>query len=169
MSASESARVLSMALLALTAAVMSSCGESGATNADHTPERDAPPPAEAQPAPAVTEEQLAHGRTLYNEHCLECHQPDGYGVPGVQPPLVDSHIVRRDPDRMIRMVIRGVGGGPGAMRSSGMYGGVMNAFGHLSDEDLAALLSFVRVEFGGVDEGVTTEDIARIREDIAGQ
>jgi len=155
--------------MALTGAVLSACGESGASSADQTPQGEAPSSSEAMPAPAVTEEQLARGRTLYNEHCLVCHQPDGFGVPGIQPPLVDSDIVVNDPDRMIRMVIRGVGGGPGAMQSSGMYGGVMNAFGHLPDEDLAAMLTFVRVEFGDAEEGVTTEDIAGIREDIAGQ
>jgi mono/diheme cytochrome c family protein len=84
-------------------------------------------------------------------------------MPNFQPSLVDSEVVANDPDRLIRMVLYGVGAGPNALPPSGDYSGAMNAFGHLPDKDLAALVSFVRMEWGGAAEPVSVEDIERVR------
>jgi len=112
---------------------------------------------------ALGPDERARGRALYDQHCLVCHQPDGSGVPRLQPSLVDSEMVASDGDAVIRIVLRGVRFGPDALPGSEEYTGFMNSFGHLPDEDLAALISFVRMEWGDAEQGVSVEDIARVR------
>lgn len=91
----------------------------------------------------------AEGQALYMQTCLACHQADGSGVPGMQPALRADSSVMTDTDRAIEVVLRGIGGEEPAVPASGEYAMVMQASAHLSDEQIANLISYIRQEFNG--------------------
>lgn len=118
----------------------------------------APPPADAwtedpEPLPLLTEDwsfpatsaELKAGQDLYAVHCAPCHRPDGTGAPGLIPPLTDTDWVKNK-NRLIQVVLAGLSG---RIEVNGLpYEQEMPAFRHLSDEDLAALLTYVRASYG---------------------
>ncbi len=100
------------------------------------------------------------GARLYVNNCLACHLGDGAGVPGVQPPLAGTPLPGGDPDVLLRWVM--FGERPAAL-PRGQYSGVMPQFGYLSDDDLAALLSYVRSSFGNHAAPITPATVAAVR------
>jgi putative membrane-bound dehydrogenase-like protein len=106
------------------------------------------------------------GETIYEMACLPCHQPEGKGLPGVYPPLVGSEFVRGDTARLIRIVLHGLSG---PITVAGKEFGntpaavPMPAMGGLEDVQLAALLTYVRAEFGGGAGAVAPDEVARVR------
>ncbi len=106
--------------------------------------------------PAVTA-----GQQLYRNYCLSCHQADGGGVPGMYPPLIDSEWVQGDKGRLVRLLLNGMRG-PIEVKGE-TYDNIMTPHGHLSDQDLAAVLTFVRSGFDNDASPVTPEEVAAVR------
>jgi mono/diheme cytochrome c family protein len=83
------------------------------------------------------------GGRIYITNCSSCHQLDGRGLPGAFPALAGNAIVTGDPRTVISIVkfgLRGkiLGRGEG-------FGGVMPPWqGLLSDDDLAAVVTYIR-------------------------
>jgi mono/diheme cytochrome c family protein len=100
------------------------------------------------------------GERLYLSNCLACHQKNGEGVKGLQPPLIGTPVTIGDPDQLLGWVM--FGKRPAAL-PKGQFGGVMPQFAYLSDADLAALLTHVRSSFGNQAPPVTPEMVARAR------
>jgi aldose sugar dehydrogenase len=100
------------------------------------------------------------GRRLYVTHCLACHQPQGEGLSGVQPPLAGTPVPNGDPEALARWVMFGLR--PPAL-PRGRYSGVMPQFAYLSDADLATLLSYVRSHFGNHAPPVPEPLVAAVR------
>ncbi|HEX5092008.1 MAG TPA: c-type cytochrome [Burkholderiales bacterium] len=104
---------------------------------------NAPKPAPAAAAPAKT---AVDGGAQYQQQCSACHQPDGRGVPGNFPPLAEN------PDLFLARlfpVYVALNGLEGEIAVKGAkYQGVMPPFGHLSDEQIAAIVNFVRGAWG---------------------
>ena len=109
----------------------------------------------AAPLPA----HLEPGREVYLKTCVECHQPKGEGVPDTFPPLAGSEWVKGDTDTMLRILLGGLAG-PVDVNGK-RYNGVMPGHSHATDADLAAVASYVRHAFGGLDEKPV--DPARIK------
>ncbi len=106
------------------------------------------------------------GRIQFETHCAACHQPDGSGAEGGGPPLADSSWVSGPPSRLIRLVLQGVRG-PIVVNGE-TYNREMIGFGPVAtDEELAALLTYVRGQWGGIEERITPEDVGRIRQATA--
>ena len=102
---------------------------------------DAPAPsnaaADAQPV----------GKALYARHCLSCHQADGRGVPNMQPPIKGGTWVKGDAKALAMFVM--TGGFDSANRKEGAASeNPMPPFRQLSDEDLAAILTYIRQKYG---------------------
>lgn len=97
----------------------------------------------------------ADGASVYSDHCLTCHQAGGEGVPSLQPSLLDSAILAGDPDGLIAFMLSGDG-------ASGEWGNVMPTYDFLTDEELAAVLTYARESFAGADE-ISPEDVAAAR------
>jgi mono/diheme cytochrome c family protein len=89
---------------------------------------------------------MQRGLELYSDNCLVCHQAGGGGVADLQPALVESSKVLGDPATLVRWVLLG----SEAEKATGgrRYQNVMPAFDHLGDEDLAAIVTYVRQTFG---------------------
>jgi mono/diheme cytochrome c family protein len=128
-------RVLMAMSLAL---VISGCGEDA-------------PASSGISAPAID------GRAVY-VRCQACHGLDGAGVPGLYPPLRASAKLRADdPAAAIAVVLHGAPSArPGAP--------AMPACAHLSDDEIAAVLTWMRrswVEPSAI--AVMPEQVRRVR------
>jgi putative membrane-bound dehydrogenase-like protein len=100
-------------------------------------------------------------------HCGTCHQPDGKGVENTYPPLAKSEWLEDD-ERMIKIVLKGL---YGELKFQGKtYGPSRNtppmvAFGPLAnDQEIAAVISYVRQSFGNDLNFIKPEEVKRIRE-----
>ena len=88
---------------------------------------------------------MARGGELYRQHCADCHGAQGQGAPGVYPALVGNRVVTMTrPANLLLAVTRG-GFAPGTAANPRPYG--MPPF-DLPDEDLAALLTWLRGSWG---------------------
>jgi mono/diheme cytochrome c family protein len=104
---------------------------------------------------------MMRSQEVYEEHCLVCHQASGKGVPSMVPTLVESDWVAGDEERLIRAVLEGLEG-PIEVKGK-TFRGVMSAQPDLSDDDVAAVLTYVRQGFGNDSPVVTPERVAEVR------
>ena len=107
------------------------------------------------------------GRRIYTRNCVACHQANGQGVPGAFPTLVDTDWVLGSEERLVRVLLHGLEGEIVVRGTT--YNGVMPAFGNLSDLHIAAVLSFIRNEWGNEAPYIEEETVARIRSEEAGR
>jgi cytochrome c oxidase subunit 2 len=106
--------------------------------------------------PMSADELKAHGEKIYASNCVACHQSTGMGVPGTFPALSGSKIVNGPKDGQIAVLLNGVvkDGKPTAMAS----------FKHLSDADLAAVITYTRNNWANKAGGaVTPADVKAAR------
>jgi mono/diheme cytochrome c family protein len=105
------------------------------------------------------------GAQLFGAKCVACHQAAGTGVPGVFPPLAGSEWVQGDPKILVKLVLLGVSGEIEVKGAK--YNGLMPPFKDtLSDAEIAAVLSYVRSQWGNsappVDAAAVTEGRAAV-------
>ncbi len=107
------------------------------------------------------------GAEIYSRegHCATCHQPDGEGLAlSGFPPLTKSEWVTKDEDRLIKLTLNGM---MGPLEFQGKtYPGLvpMTPFGGmLSDDDLAAVLTYVRNSYGNQAPPVTAAKVKQVR------
>lgn len=90
--------------------------------------------------------QLAKGKILYAKHCVVCHQADGGGVMGLNPPLIKTDYVLGDQKRLINIILKGL---DKEIEIDGeTYANPMPGLSHLSDQEVADVLSYIRNNFG---------------------
>lgn len=100
------------------------------------------PGAPATLAPELTARPLT-GDAIYRARCSPCHQANAEGLAPSFPPLVGSEWVTGDVETPIRIVLDGLTG-PTQVRGA-RYDGNMPAWGSmLTDEEIAAVLTYVR-------------------------
>jgi mono/diheme cytochrome c family protein len=139
---------------------------------------NAPAPAEAGKDKVTPPEHLSkkdaklfvQGAEIYNReaHCITCHQANGKGLPDSGlPPLVKSSWVTGDPDRLIKLTLKGL---MGPIEVNGLkYPGQvpMTPFENLlTDNEIAAVLTFTRNSFGNKASAIQSSDIARVRKEV---
>jgi mono/diheme cytochrome c family protein len=101
------------------------------------------------------------GQKSYARHCLSCHQADGGGVPNMQPAIAGGPWVGGDPRALASFVM--TGGFDSAQRKDSAVHNVMPAFAHLSDQELADILTYIRQKFGKGASPVSAADVAAAR------
>ena len=101
------------------------------------------------------------GQSLYQTYCVSCHQAEGQGIPGTFPPLAKSDYLMADTTRAIETVLNGRNG-PLEVNEQ-QYNGTMPAMGHLKDEDIADILSYVRSSWGNAGSPVSAAEVAAVR------
>lgn len=114
-----------------------------------------------RPAAMTKEDQIAAGSKLYASTCGACHQPSGRGLPHAFPPLAGSDFLMADKDRSIEVVLRGLKG-PVTVNGES-FDSMMPPQSHLSDAEIANLLTFARNSWGNSGEAVTPEEVAAKR------
>lgn len=106
------------------------------------------------------------GKRVY-ETCAACHQGNGLGLPGQFPPLAGSDWVLADgPERVIRLVLSGI---QGPITVSGQsFNGAMVGWGPVfKDHEIAAVLTYIRSEWGNKASAVTAKEVEAIRSQVA--
>ncbi|RZL92014.1 MAG: cytochrome c [Variovorax sp.] len=98
------------------------------------------------------------GRQLFVAKCQACHQASGQGLPGVFPPLAGSSWVKGPAEVSVQILLHGLNGPIEVAGAT--YNGSMPAFGEqMNDAELAAVLSFIRSEWGNTSPGVEAEHV----------
>lgn len=125
----------------------------------------APKPPVVVPLTAAQQASFEHGRTIFNGLCAACHQPHGYGLDGLAPPLVDSEWVTGKPDVVARIVMNGLGG---PVKVGGRTWDLsMPPMAQLNDEDLAAVVTYVRREWEHTASPVDAKFVKGLRDQYA--
>jgi nitrite reductase (NO-forming) len=92
---------------------------------------------------------------------MGCHQAEGQGISGTFPPLAKSDHVLADASRSIEIVINGL---HGPIQVNGQqYNGTMPPMGHLKDEEIADILSYVRSSWGNAANPVSAAEVSAMR------
>lgn len=110
------------------------------------------------------------GKKIYEREgfCMTCHQADGNGLSASGfPPLANTPWVTGNEERLIKLVLKGLQGP--IMVQNTRYGGQvpMTPFeGMLDDEEVAAVLTYVRNSFGNRADPVRPETVKAVRENV---
>ncbi|MFT6180543.1 MAG: mono/diheme cytochrome c family protein [Akkermansiaceae bacterium] len=104
------------------------------------------------------------GKAIYTNVCAACHQANGQGLPGVFPPLAGSDWVAGDDKVLSALVLHGLMG-PITVNGTPYTGAMPPWKAALKDEEIAAVLTFVRSEWGNRAGVVKTETVSTIRND----
>lgn len=129
---------------------------------------DSRTPAALEPPPVQTSGTIAgtqptvDGAQLYAAKCAACHQASGLGIPGVFPPLSGSEWVLGSDKVLVQIPLHGVSG-PLQVKGE-TYNGAMPSFNALADEEIAAVLTFVRSQWGNNAPPVTSATVKAGRE-----
>lgn len=140
----------------------------GEYNADFSPRvyDSHDPESSAQPITDETQEDqpvdmMALGKRIYN-NCQSCHKSDGQGVTGQYPPLTDSKWVLGRPEVFALIILHGL---QGPIEVQGVvYNNVMPEWSRLSDQDIAAVMTYERNSFGNNASEVSPDLVAKVRE-----
>lgn len=113
--------------------------------------------------PAAPIDPVVLGRQLFtNRGCIGCHQLNGQGLAGQFPPLAGSEWVQSSPELLSRIVLQGLQG-PVKVRGE-TFNNAMPGFGPLlDDQQAAAVLTFIRQEWGNRADAVLPTVVASAR------
>ncbi|SFU70376.1 c-type cytochrome [Halomonas korlensis] len=131
------------------------------------------PPVQQTQGQAQSGGQQAKGRSeageaLFSSHCATCHQVNGSGIRGAVPPLAGSPYVTNSADVPISIVLFGI---ENEIEVAGnTYNGLMPTFGHtLDDAQIAAIVSYIRGNWGNDAMPVESSLVSTLRERFAGR
>jgi mono/diheme cytochrome c family protein len=110
---------------------------------------------------SLSKPNLANGKVLYAKHCVVCHQADGGGVMSLNPPLTKTEYVLGDPTRLINIILKGFN--KEIEIDGDTYANPMPALAHLSDQQVADVLSFVRNNFGNKASVISPAQVKKVR------
>ena len=113
-------------------------------------------------ATSVTASVLANGHSIYQRNCVSCHGLDGRGKPPAYPPLAANQSIQMESAvNAIRMVLNG-GYPPQTAGNPRPYG--MPPFAQtLSDAEVAAVVTYIRVSWGNHGSPVSPRDANALR------
>lgn len=106
-------------------------------------------------------EEAVSGAQVYSARCASCHQSNGQGVTNAFPTLIGTRWVENK-GQSIRLVLHGLQGEIEVLGE--IYNGNMPAWGSvLSDEEVAAVLTYVRQSWENDYPEVTAAEVAAVR------
>jgi mono/diheme cytochrome c family protein len=118
--------------------------------------------AKLSPVQDGMKESMERGKKVYDNTCLACHQANGSGVPGMNPPLKKTKWVLGDKKTLINIVLKGL---DQEIEINGeTYSNPMPAVVNLNDQEIADALTYVRNSFGNKASRVTEADVKKLRE-----
>lgn len=101
------------------------------------------------------------GAQVYAGKCAGCHQASGAGVSGVFPPLANSPWVTASETRLVQILLHGIQGPIDVLGAT--YNGLMPSWKSLSDDEIAAVATYVRSSFGNSATPVAAATVATER------
>ena len=103
------------------------------------------------------------GKALFSANCITCHQADGQGVPGQYPPLAGSDVVLGDAvNHTIAIVLKGLQG-PITIEGKPFNNSMQAWEGQYTDQQVAAILTYERSDWGNNGPPVTADMVKQIR------
>jgi len=111
------------------------------------------------------------GKRLYSQNCIVCHQANGLGVPGQFPPLAGSEWVNSDSihgdNHLVLLMLHGH---QGPMKVAGQsYNNAMPQWKQLSDADIAAILTYIRSDWGNNAPAIDASFVTLLRKEHEAQ
>ncbi|MGO4574312.1 c-type cytochrome [Microvirga sp. 2TAF3] len=127
--------------------------------------KDQPGAGHTAVAPQTTDPVMVAGSSIYRDICSACHSLDGNGVPRLIPSLAASSSVHsQDPTTLIRITLSGA---RSVATDQEPTAPAMPAFAwQLSDEQIAAVLTYVRNSWGSAAPIVTVHDVEAKRAEL---
>ncbi len=104
------------------------------------------------------------GKVVYEKTCAPCHQPDGDGVPRMNPPLIKTKIVLGAKEKLVQIIVKGFN--EEVEINGELYSNPMPAQPQLTNQEIADVLTFVRNSFGNKATAVTVAEVITIRKKI---
>lgn len=120
----------------------------------------------AQPLAEVDRKQFALGRQQFLNVCSGCHGPDGGGIRRFAPPLRESEWVLGDEKRLSLILLHGMEGPlevNGKSYDAPEILPVMPSFSTMDNGDLAAIMTYIRREWGHTADPVSAGTVGGIR------
>ena len=120
--------------------------------------------------PAMVAKLYPKGLQVFQSTCQTCHGPDGNGIKSLAPPLNKSEWVNGNKEKLISIVLFGLTGPikvNGYLYKAPEIAGDMPAIAHseeIKDEDIAQLLSFLRVSWQNNSNKVDVKEVRAVRE-----
>jgi mono/diheme cytochrome c family protein len=122
--------------------------------------------ADARPLAEVDRRQFAKGRQQYLNVCSGCHGPDGGGIRRFAPPLRESEWVLGDEKRLSLILLHGMEGPVevnGKSYDAPEILPVMPSFSTMDNDELAAIMTYIRREWGHTADPVSAATVGGIR------
>ncbi|MGX7877453.1 c-type cytochrome [Mesorhizobium sp. ORM6] len=123
------------------------------------------PPSSVDAPATPNRDVMKQGQNIYLDQCSACHQLGGDGAKNMFPSLKGSAAVQsREPLSVVRLILNGghaasVPGSPKLLS--------MPSFGwKLSDDQIAAVATFVRNAWGNRADPVSSDDVKALRESV---
>lgn len=109
---------------------------------------------------------MEKGKKVYETSCLACHQPDGTGVPNLNPPLVKTKWVLGDKKQLVKIILNGLKGGEIDIEGEKFHNPMPPQATLLSDREIADVSTYIRNSFGNKAGLVTAADVKAVRATI---
>ncbi len=132
--------------------------------AQQEPQRTLPAPSgkSTQAGSSPSAKVLSLGAKIYDDHCVQCHQSQGQGVPGAYPALAKNRaVLLNDPTNLVQSVL--YGGYPVSTTLNPRPFGMPPYILTLEDREIAAVLTHLRTQWGNQAPEVTPLQVNRIR------
>jgi len=113
---------------------------------------------------AIPASDMLLGKEIYMKHCMTCHQSDGTGAQNMIPPLIKTEYVLGPKATLIEILLKGLNG---EIKVNGdLYANEMPSQAILKDDEIAAVLTYVRNSFGNKASSVTVREVKKVRNTI---
>lgn len=113
-----------------------------------------------------SQEFVLMGQDIFNKTCAACHQPTGSGKDGTAPPLAGSEWVQAPgPNRIAHAVLNGLTG-PITVKGTEWNLTMPPWKDVYNDEQIAAVLTFIRRSWDNKAGAVKPEEVAAARKDV---
>ncbi len=140
-------------------------GDDSVAGSVNAPNKDNVNTAEKADKPVAKAARL-DGKQVYAKNCAMCHQSEGQGLAGVFPPLAKSDYLKKLANMKDRSELIGIlqNGKSGKIVVNGSeYNGVMTPVSHLTDDEMAAVLTFVTKTWGNQAPAFTATEVKGLR------
>ena len=114
---------------------------------------------------SADESKMQQGQTIYYDQCAACHGGGGQGIVGLFPRLAGAPLVeQQQATSLIRVVLEG----SRAIATTGApTGPAMPSFAwKLSNDDIAAVITYIRHAWGNTAPGVQPIDVGSMRQSL---
>lgn len=125
--------------------------------------KDMPAPATEKKSSKPDPKLVQAGQAIYIDNCSACHRSNGEGTPGTFPPMKgDATVQDRDPTTIIRVILDGAHAVATDARPTPLS---MPSFKwKLSNDEVAAVASYVRSTWGNAASPVSASDVQSLRQ-----